>query len=302
MNLLVTGAFNCTQEQLNKISEIGNVVVFHKMESDALPCSYEWVEGVICNGLFLHHPIEKFCNLKYIQLTSAGYDRVDMDYVKKHNIKIFNARGVYSIPMAEFALCGVLDLYKQSRFFSENQKLHKWDKHRGLLELCGKTVCIVGSGNVGTECAKRFKAFGTTVYAVDICKPQCEIYDKYFSLENITEAISQSDVIILTLPLTEETKYMFDKKMFSHFKSNTILVNIARGAIVNQDDLICALNNKQFYGAVLDVFEAEPLEADSPLWDMSNVIITPHNSFVGEFSNDRLYKLIISNLMKVMLK
>lgn len=296
MNLLVTGAFNATEEQLNMISKIGNNVIFHQMESDALPCSYEWVEGVICNGLFLHHPIEKFTNLKFIQLTSAGYDRVDMGYVKEHNIKIFNARGVYSIPMAEFAVCGVLDLYKQGRFFTENQKLHKWDKHRGLLELYGKTVCIVGSGNVGTECAKRFKAFDTTVYAVDICKPQSDIYDKYFLLENITDAISQSDVIVLTLPLTEQTKYMFDKKMFLHFKSNAILVNIARGAIVNQDDLICALNNKQFYGAVLDVFETEPLDTNSPLWDMPNVIITPHNSFVGEGNMQRLTNIILYNL------
>ena len=296
MNLLVTGAFNCTQEQLNSISEIGNSVVFLQMENDNLPCSYEWVEGVICNGMFLHHPIEKFTNLKYIQLTSAGFDRVDMDYVKKHNIKIFNARGVYSIPMAEFALCGVLDIYKRSNFFADNQKLHKWEKHRGLLELYGKTVCIVGSGNVGTECAKRFKAFDTTVYAVDICKPQSDIYDKYFSLENITDAISQSDVIILTLPLTEQTKYMFDKKMFLHFKSNAILVNISRGAIVNQDDLIYAFNNKQLYGAVLDVFETEPLQADSPLWNMPNVIITPHNSFVGEGNMQRLTNTILYNL------
>ena len=154
----------------------------------------------------------------------------------------------------------------------------------------------MGSGNVGTECAKRFKAFDTTVYAVDICKPQSDIYDKYFSLENITDAISQSDVIILTLPLTEQTKYMFDKRMFSHFKSNAILVNIARGAIVNQDDFISALNNKQFYGAVLDVFEVEPLDTNSPLWDMPNVIITPHNSFVGEGNMQRLTNIILYNL------
>lgn len=296
MNLLVTGAFNCTQEQLNMISKIDNNVVFHKMESDSLPCSYDWVEGVICNGLFLHHPIEKFTNLKYIQLTSAGFDRVDMNYVKEHNISIYNARGVYSIPMAEFAVCGVLDLYKQSRFFCDNQKEHKWDKHRGLLELYGKTVCIVGSGSVGTECAKRFKAFDTTVYAVDICEPQSDIYDKYFSLKNIVQAICESDVVVLTLPLTKQTRYMFDKKMFSHFKSNAILVNIARGAIVNQDDLIFALQSGQLYGAVLDVFDTEPLQDNSQLWNMPNVIITPHNSFVGEGNNYRLTKIILHNL------
>ena len=296
MNLLVTGAFNCTQEQLNKISKLGNNVIFHQMESDALPCSYEWVEGVICNGLFLYHSIEKFSNLKYIQLTSAGFDRVPLEYIEKHNIKIFNARGVYSVPMAEFALCGVLDLYKQSRFFTENQKLHKWDKHRGLLELYEKTVCIVGSGNVGTECAKRFKAFGTTIYAVDICDPQSDVFDKYFALENINLALHKSDIVVLTLPLTEQTKYMFDKEMFSYFKSNAVLVNIARGEIVNQNDLIIALDSGRLFGAVLDVFENEPIEPDSALWDMPNVIITPHNSFVGEKNILRLEKIIFNNL------
>ncbi len=299
MNLLVTGAFKCTDTELKMLSDMCHTVIFQQTESEPLPCSYDWVDGVICNGLFLHHPIEKFTNLKYIQLTSAGFDRVPMEYIKKHNIQIHNARGVYNIPLAEFAICGVLNIYKQSHFFANNQYLRQWDKHRDLLELCGKTVCIVGSGNVGTECAKRFKAFDTTIYAVDICKPQNEIYDKHFTLENISQAISESDIIILTLPLTEQTRNMFDKKLFSHFKSNAILINIARGAIVNQNDLIDALQNNVMYGAVLDVFETEPLEKDSPLWDMQNVIITPHNSFVGENNVERLKDVIFNNLAEV---
>ena len=299
MNLLVTGAFNCSDNDLSVLSNMGNKVIFHKYEDQQLPCDYEWVEGVICNGLFLNHPIEKFVNLKYIQLTSAGFDRVDMDYVKSHNIKIYNARGVYSVPMAEFAVCGVLDIYKQIRFFANNQKKHIWEKHRGLLELSGKTVSIVGAGNVGTECAKRFKAFDTSVYAVDIAKPCSDKYDKYFALDSITDAISESDVVVLTLPLTEQTRNMFDKKMFSCFKQGAVLVNIARGAIVKQADLIDALQNKKLLGAVLDVVEDEPLCADSPLWDMENVIIIPHNSFVGENNSDRLKNVIFKNLTEV---
>lgn len=296
MNLLVTGAFKCTNSDLQTLNNMGNDVIFHQMECETLPCSYDWVEGVICNGFFLHHPIEKFKNLKYIQLTSAGFDRVDMDYINKNNIIIHNARGVYSIPMAEFAICGVLELYKQSRYFYNNQKHHIWNKHRNLLELCGKTVCIVGSGNVGAECAKRFKALDTIVYAVDINKPQGSMYDEYFPLKNIYETISKSDIVVLTLPLTEQTKNMFSKKMFEYFKPNAILVNIARGSIVNQNDLTFALQNNKLFGAVLDVFETEPLEQDSPLWDMENVIITPHNSFVGENNIKRLKNVIFDNL------
>ena len=296
MNLLVTGAFNCSDKDLSCISDMGNNVIFHKTESDKLPCPYDWVEGVICNGLFLHHAIEKFVNLKYIQLTSAGFDRVDMEYVKGRGIAIYNARGVYSVPMAEFAVCGVLDIYKQSRFFAENQKNHVWEKHRGLMELSGKTVCVIGSGNIGTECAKRFKAFDTTVYAVDIIKPENDIYDKYFHIDDITAAVSESDIVILTLPLTEQTRGMFDRQMLSRVKSGAILVNIARGALVNQADLINALQSKQLLGAILDVFDEEPLSSDNPLWDMENVIITPHNSFVGEGNNKRLLQLVLKNL------
>ena len=112
MRILITGAWKCTQAQLNRIAALGHEVFFLQQEQDALPLPYEAVEGVICNGLFLHHPIEKFTNLRCIQLTSAGFDRVNMDYIKAHGIEIYNARGVYSIPMAEFAVAGVLTAFR----------------------------------------------------------------------------------------------------------------------------------------------------------------------------------------------
>ena len=167
MNLLITGAWQEAREHFDEIEALGHSIVFMQQEKDALPCDPGWVEGTICNGLFLHHPIDAFPNLRFIQLTSAGFDRVDMAYVQSHGIEIHSARGVYSIPMAEFALCGVLRLYKQTRFFEENQRAHRWEKHRGLRELFGKTVVIVGCGSVGTECAKRFSAFGCRVIGAE---------------------------------------------------------------------------------------------------------------------------------------
>lgn len=126
MKLLITGAWQATSEQLNKIESMGHSVVFMQDEKAQLPCNYNDVEGVICNGLFLHHSIERFISLRYIQLTSVGFDRVPMDYIQARGIEIHNARGVYSMPMAEFAISGVLQLYKQSRFFYENQKKCVW--------------------------------------------------------------------------------------------------------------------------------------------------------------------------------
>ena len=108
MNLLITGAWQNAREYFSQIEEMGNRIQFLQYENEELPCAYELVEGVVCNGLFMHHPIEKFSKLKYIQLTSAGYDRVPMDYIEEHRITINNAKGVYSIPMAEWALMSVL--------------------------------------------------------------------------------------------------------------------------------------------------------------------------------------------------
>lgn len=294
MNLLVTGAWKCSEGQLNRIEERGHNVVFQQMESDPLCCPYEDVEGVICNGLFLYHPIEKFTNLKYIQLTSAGFDRVPIKYVKAHNIEIHNARGVYSIPMAEFAISSVLQLYKQSRFFYENQKQYKWEKHLGLIELYGKSVCIVGCGSVGTECAKRFAAFGCDVSGVDMFPYQSEQYAKMLPLDKLDEALSESDIVVLTMPLTEQTKHLMNAERFDVMKSGSILVNIARGAVVDTAALVEALKDK-LGGAVLDVFEEEPL-GDSPLWEIGNVILTPHNSFIGEENNKRLFEAVCENL------
>ena len=294
MNLLVTGAWSDGKNCIADLETMGHTVTFMQYEKDELPCSYEWVEGVICNGLFLTHPIEKFTNLRYIQLTSAGFDRVDMDYVKSHGIEIHNARGVYSIPMAEFALCGVLQLYKQAAFFRENQRKHLWEKHRGLLELAGKNVLIVGCGNVGNECAKHFKAFDCSITGVDLFPREDNLYSEMLPLDMLDNALKQADIVVLTLPLTEQTKYLIDNSKLSLMKDGATLVNIARGAIVDTEALLNHID--RFTGVVLDVFEEEPLDKESTLWDKSNVILTPHNSFVGEGNGERLKAIIFKNI------
>lgn len=295
MKLLLTGAFKCTDEQIEYLKSLGHEIVFFGDEREKLDFDVSDIEGVICNGLFVYNDIEQFRSLKYIQLTSAGFDRVPMDYIKQHGIEIHNARGVYSVPMAEFALTGILQLVKQSRFFYENQKQHIWEKSRTLGELAGKTAVIVGAGNIGSEVAKRLKAFDVTVVGIDITTDQRPYFDKIELFNNLDEQLKAADIIVLTLPLTDDTRGMFDKSKFDLMKNSCIFVNIARGQLVVENDLIDALNNKKISGAVLDVFETEPLEKTSPLWDMDNVIITPHNSFVGQ-NNKRMFDVIISNL------
>ena len=296
MNLLITGAWQQAKEYIPTIESKGHQVQFLQFERDELPCEYEWVEGIVGNGIFLSHPIEKFVNLKYIQLTSAGFDRVPMDYVREHGIEIHNARGVYSVPMAEFAVAGVMELYKKMRFFYENQKEHNWEKHRGLIELFGKTVVIVGCGDVGIECAKRFRAFGCTVIGVNRTVRKNEVCDRIVPLSDIETVLPEADLVVLTVALTEETRHLMNAERLKLLKSSTVIVNIARGGVIDTNALIDYLPN--IGGAVLDVFEEEPLTTDSPLWDMENVLITPHNSFVGDGNIERLGRIVMNALTK----
>ena len=298
MNLLITGAWQQAKQYMKKIEEQGHSVRFLQYEKDALTCDYDWVEGIICNGLFLYHPIEKFTNLKYIQLTSAGFDRVPMEYVQTQGIEIHNAKGVYSIPMAEYALSGVLQLYKQAKFFYKNQQKHLWEKHRGLLELSGKTVAIVGCGSVGSECAKRFQAFGCQVIGINRTVRENPFFDRMAGMDDLEQELANADVVVLSLPMTEETKYLMNEQRFQCMKEGAVLVNVSRGAVVETQALVKALQGR-LGGAVLDVFEEEPLGMESPLWEMEQVILTPHNSFVGDGCGERLARVILENLENI---
>ena len=296
MNLLITGAWPEAKVHIPELEAMGHSVAFLQQERDALPCDPDWVEGVICNGLFLHHPIESFPNLRFIQLTSVGYDRVDMDYVRERNMEIHNAKGVYSIPMAEFAVAGVLQLYKQTRYFYENQKAHRWEKHRGLLELCGKTVTVIGCGSVGTECAKRFRAFGCQVIGLNRSDRENETFDAILPLDRLDEVLPKTDILILAIALTPETTHLLDRRRLGLLPHTAVVVNVSRGKVLDEIALRELLEADKLYGAVLDVFENEPLPESDPLWDAPNVIITPHNSFVGSSNVLRLTKRIIRNL------
>lgn len=293
MNILVTGAFQLNSEELAELEAAGHEVFIHPDEHAPVEQPKQY-EAVVCNGLFLYTPIERFPNLRLIQLTSAGLDRVPLEYIYAHNIELHNAAGVYSVPMAEFAICGILQLYKQSRFFAENQAKHCWTKHRGLLELSGKRVCILGCGDVGCEIAKRLKAFGCHITGVNRTVRELTNFDAVLPLHELQRAAAKSDILICCIALTPETCGIVSKEIFDCLPINEVFVNVARGALTDEAALTAWLQNGGH--AVLDVFEEEPLPTNSPLWEMENVILTPHNSFVGEGNHARLWRIIKGGL------
>ena len=293
MNILMTGAFQLNSEELAALEAAGHRVFVHPDER--APVDYpERYEAVVCNGLFLYNSIELFTSLRVIQLTSAGLDRVPLDYIRAHGIELHNAAGAYSVPMAEFAVCGILQLYKQSRFFAANQAQHRWEKHRGLLELSGKRVCILGCGDVGREIAKRLRAFGCHITGVNRTVREMPDFDEVLPLDKLAETAAVCDILICCIALTPETRGIVSEEIFGRLHDGAIFVNVARGALTDEAVLNAWLQSGGC--AVLDVFEEEPLPESSPLWEMENVVLTPHNSFVGEGNRARLWETIKENL------
>ncbi len=296
MNILITGAWPDAKQNIGQIEAMGHRTAFLQNEADALPCDPAWVEGIVCNGLFLHHPIECFPNLRFIQLTSAGYDRVPMDRVKARGIEIRNARGVYSAPMAEFAVACVLQCYKQLPFFRENQKARVWEKRRDLRELTEKTVLIVGCGSVGAACAVRFAGFDCRVLGIDLCPRPVTGCEEVRPLTELDRSLPEADVLVLTVPLTEATRGLISAARLAAMKPDAVLVNISRGPVVDEAALASHLKAAPAFSAALDVFAQEPLPEASPLWTCPNALLTPHNSFVGSRNSERLRSLILENL------
>ena len=296
LNLLIAGNAGFTEEELEKIKSIGySVTTVDREDSKQIP-EPSVFDVVICNWLFVRHSIEDFTGLKAVQLLSAGLDRMPMEYAREKHIEVQNARGIYSIPIAEFTVMSVLDAYKHSDFFYANQLERRWSKHRDLDELSDKTVCIFGTGSVGTEVAKRFSVFTEKIIGIDLYPEQKPFFTEVVGLEKKEEALHGSDIVVLTLPLTDETRHMFNAELISEMKDDAVLVNVARGALIDEQALQGALSNGKFRAVILDVFEKEPLDEEYWGWNADRVRIIPHNTFESRKNSERMKKQIMNNL------
>ena len=295
MKLIVTGALQATAEELNTLASLGFEVTLHPDERQKVadPAQYD---AAVCNGLFLHNDIADFSNLKLIQLTSAGMDRAPVAYAHSHGIKLFNAAGVYSVPMAEWTVMRLLELYKNAAAGYENQKNKLWSKDRGWKELSGSTACIVGFGAYGQETAKRLHAFGVNVTVVNRSGKESPFVNRFYPLEQLDEALADADIVILAIALTEQTRHLFDRARLAAMKPGALFLNAARGALVDENALVDALKTGYLAGAALDVFETEPLPEASLLWDCPNTLLSPHNSFVSPQNHHRLMDVVRKNL------
>lgn len=298
MKVLITGAYGWTEEQINIIKSLGFEVDYQQFERDKV-LQPEKYEIVICNGLFKYNNPELFCNLRMIQLVSAGIDEALSEYAVKADIALFNAKGVYSVPIAETVIMQLLNICKNSRKFIKNQERHIWEKDRSLQELTDKKALIIGYGSIGKEIAKRLKAFDVHITAANRSIKTDENTEKYVELSHINEYAHDYDIIIASVASCRDTYGLIGKEFFEHMKRGSIFVNISRGDVIDEVALVEKIKQGKFRGVALDVMNDEPLDRNSCLWDLENLYITPHNSFVSDKIHARMFKVIHDRLLKI---
>lgn len=236
-------------------------------------------------------------NLEWVQSWSAGIDSHPLEDFEKHKIKLTSANGVHAFPIAETIFALMLGWTRHIHTYTRQQQEKKWH-HAGLkLELHGKKLALLGAGAIGKETAKIAKAFGMEVAGFRRSGEQEQYFDQMYKLDQLHDILPEADYVVITLPLTKETNNLFIKETFNKMKSESFLVNIGRGEIIDEEAMIHALKDGKIAGAGLDVFATEPLPEESPLWEMDNVIITPHTAGSTEYYNDRVIKeILIPNL------
>ena len=295
MNALVTGV-RLSPAQQHRLEQLGYEVTLLKYETEVTDIEVSDVEVLICQNVFAYRDVSDFPRLRLVQSVSAGLDRLPLEELRERGVHVYNAGDTYAVPMAEWVVWQLLDFMKHGSVFRETQMNREWKKERQLRELTGKSVALLGVGNVGQAVAKRLNAFDMVITGIGRREQDVPFVDRYVLMDQMIEVLRESDVIILALPLTDETYHIIDETAIAAMKEDAILINVARGAIIDEQALVSALREGKFFGVALDVFESEPLLPDNPLYDFEWVTLTPHNSYVSDRVNDRLFENIMGNL------
>ncbi|MDZ4296081.1 MAG: D-2-hydroxyacid dehydrogenase [Patescibacteria group bacterium] len=244
-----------------------------------------------------HLPLVTMAELKWAHSFSAGMDRVLTPEVARSALRLSNSSGIHATPIAEHVIGFMLLFTRKFVRSLENQKAHRWERDETLSEVSGKTVLVVGLGDIGMEVARLAHAFGATVLAVARTrKVRPDFVRELGTAARLPRMLARADFVVVALPYTKATHHYIGADELRLMKRTAILINIGRGALVDEKALITALQRKRIAGAALDVTEIEPLPSESPLWEMENVLITPHHSGLSEKYMDRAVERFCVNL------
>lgn len=242
--------------------------------------------------------------LRWVQATSAGAGEqvraAALSSPELERVRITSASGIHAGPLAEFTLFGMLAFAKDLPRLRRDQEARHWD-HYPTQELSGRTVLVLGVGGIGLEVARLAKAFGMTVLGVKRVPDAAPYVDEMYDMSALPELTPRADAVVSTLPATEQTIGLLSRDVLATLRRDCVVVNIGRGAVLDEDALADALAAGRLGGAALDVFTTEPLPTDSPLWKLDNVIMAPHTAALSVAENRRIVSLFIDNLRRYLL-
>nr|WP_321508918.1 D-2-hydroxyacid dehydrogenase [uncultured Hyphomonas sp.] len=305
------------QERLRKASDRVKLTVIPTSDPNAVSDDV-WAEtDVLYTWDVLPEP-EKVPNLKWVQFGSAGVDLfLQSSLAKKEDILLTSMSGAITSQLAEYVMMALLALGHKMPKLMHIQADHHWLSEKEMaekvmpVELRGSTVGILGYGSIGRQVARLLQPFGVEVLAAkrdvmrpedsgyipdDMGDPHGDFFTRLYPMEALHSMLSVSDFVVVTLPLTEATHHLLDQQAFEAMKETAYLVNVGRGAVIDEQALIAALKSGKIAGAALDVFEAEPLPEDSPLWDLENVFLSAHLSWLSKNLQDETLALFLENL------
>jgi phosphoglycerate dehydrogenase-like enzyme len=238
--------------------------------------------------------ILKATNLKWLHTFSAGVDNPFFIQLMERGVRLTNSSGATASPIAQTAILYMLALSRNVRAWMQHQDAREWQRHE-FAELDSANLVVVGMGPIGNEIARLGVALNMNVTGIrrtPVGDEPCPTH----TFAELDAALAEADWVAVALPLTPETREMFDDQRFAKMKQGAFFINVGRGELVDEPAMIRALESGHLAGAGLDVFAVEPLPADSPLWSMPNVIITPHSSGASPLSGRRAEKIFIDNL------
>ncbi|MFG1759618.1 D-2-hydroxyacid dehydrogenase [Micromonospora echinofusca] len=241
--------------------------------------------------------LSKCDGLRWVQITAAGFDWVGGDIMRRRldeGLVYTRSGNSYNVPIAEYVIGAVLLHQRAFPELREAQERREWVRIVGR-DLIGSTMLVFGTGGIGREVAWRARALGVTVIGVNRAGTPAEGFDRVVSFADHLALLPEADSVVLAMPLTRENRYFFDAERFAAMKETGILVNVGRGALVVEDALVDAMRQGRIAGAVLDVFEEEPLPPEHRLWGLPRTTVTPHTSFRGSGNLQRLYADFCAN-------
>lgn len=240
--------------------------------------------------------ILKATSVKWMHTFSAGVDSPFFVQLMERGIRLTNSSGATASPIAQTTVLYMLALSRNVRAWFQHQQKHEWSRHE-FAELDGARLAVIGMGPIGIEIARLGVALNMNVEAIRRTPTGTEPCPT-FSFDRLDSVLSQADWVAVALPLTANTRQIFNAETFAIMKPGAHFINVGRGELVDEESLIATLQSGHLAGAALDVFATEPLSPDSPLWDMANVIITPHSSAGSSQSGLRSEDIFLKNLAR----